>query len=82
MAGCYGRFMNTATTTQGHYGDAFGRALERARAEFIETPDLTLTVDQAARRWACNPDVCVAVMATLVESRFLVRTKHAFARSK
>jgi hypothetical protein len=63
--------------------DSFGGALARARAEFLETPDLRLTVEQASRRWACNPDVCVAVLITLVESRFLVRTRNAeFARSQ
>ena len=76
--------MNPVTTlTQGDCEDAFGRTLARARAEFAETPDLKLTVDQAARRWSCHPDVCVAVLATLVESRFLVRpTNTTFARSK
>jgi hypothetical protein len=76
--------MNLVTTmTSGHGEDTFGRALNRARAEFLATPDLKLTVDQAARRWACHPDVCVAVMATLVESRFLVRTKNStFSRTR
>ena len=77
------RMSPVTTTDPGPCEETFGNALARARAEFLENPDLKLTVDQAARRWSCNPDVCVAVMATLVESRFLMRVKNAtFTRSK
>ena len=51
----------------------FDRALERARAEFIEMPGLCLTSAQARRLWALDAEVCDAVLADLVEARFLVR---------
>ena len=55
----------TTATSQVSYDEPFARALARARAEFQDNPDLQLTVEQASRRWACNPDVCVAVLVTL-----------------
>jgi len=61
----------------------FMRAVMRAKAEFLEMPGLTLTTDQATRLFAFEPGLCESVLATLVESRFLVRTRHAaFARSE
>jgi hypothetical protein len=56
-------------------------ALARVRAEFIEMPGLQLTVEQAARLWACDRALCNAVLAALVDARFLVRTRDAFARA-
>jgi hypothetical protein len=55
--------------------DAFGDALCRARAEFLEMPGLKLTAAQAARLWASDFALCKAVLDRLVESRFLVRTR-------
>jgi hypothetical protein len=61
----------------------FSDLLQRAKAEFTEMPGLTLTYDQAVRLWACHPAVCRAVLETLVETRFLVRTRRAaFARNE
>ena len=54
--------------------DRFVRALERARGEFLEMPDLLLTRGQAQRLWACDGPLCDAVLAALVEVGFLVRT--------
>lgn len=61
--------------------DDFAVALQRARADFIEMPGLTLTAAQAARFWCFDSMLCTRVLDTLVESRFLTRTGHAtFAR--
>ena len=60
----------------------FATLLERARAEFMEMPGLTLTYDQAVRLWGCHPVVSRQVLETLVETRFLVLTRRsAFARN-
>jgi hypothetical protein len=58
------------------------KALRRAQAEFMEMPGLQLTEAQAARLWAFDARLCGAVLAQLVEMRFLVRTRQsAFARA-
>jgi hypothetical protein len=68
---------------QAESGDAFTRAVQRVRAEFLEMPGLTLTLAQAARLWAFDTAFCGAVLGALVEARFLVRTRHAaFARAE
>jgi hypothetical protein len=62
--------------------DAFSRAVQRVKAEFLEMPGLTLTVAQASRLWSFETTFCMAVLVALEESRFLVRTRHsAFARA-
>jgi hypothetical protein len=62
--------------------DAFTRAVQRVRAEFLEMPGLTLTVAQASRLWSFEASFCMAVLGALEEARFLVRTRHsAFARA-
>jgi hypothetical protein len=61
--------------------DAFARAIQRVKAEFLEMPGLTLTVAQASRLWSLDASFCMAVLGALEEARFLVRTRHsAFAR--
>jgi hypothetical protein len=61
---------------------AFATALRRAKAEFLEMPGLQLTEAQAARLWSFDSALCAAVLTTLVESKFLVRTRNAsFARA-
>jgi hypothetical protein len=59
----------------------FAAALRRARAEFLEMPGLRLTEAQAARLWASDSTMCRAVLKHLVETRFLIRTRDAFARA-
>ena len=60
--------------------EAFATAVALARAHYIEMPGLTLTLEQAARLWACDLGLCRDVLATLVDARFLVRTANsAFA---
>lgn len=76
--------MNTTTLTiGGPRDDEFARAMARAKAEFLEMPGLAVTTNQATRLFAIESDLCELVLTTLVESRFLVRTRHAmFARSE
>jgi hypothetical protein len=70
-----------AVTTIAFQGDgaaeAFATALRRAQAEFLEMPGLQLTEAQAARLWSFDSALCSAVLSALVESRFLIRTRHA-----
>jgi hypothetical protein len=70
------------TPLQGEPIDQFTAALRRAKAEFLEMPGLQLTEAQAARLWSFDSALCSAVLTSLVESRFLVRTRNAsFARA-
>jgi hypothetical protein len=62
--------------------EAFASALRRAQAEFLEMPGLQLTEAQAARLWSFDSALCSAVLTALVESRFLVRSRHeSFSRA-
>jgi hypothetical protein len=61
--------------------DAFISALRRAQADFLEMPGLQLTEAQAARLWCFDSELCSRVLATLVESRFLMRTRNSFTRA-
>jgi hypothetical protein len=56
----------------------FAAAVAQARAHYVEMPGLTLTVGQAARLWAIDMSLCREVLATLVETRFLIRTRDVF----
>ena len=55
----------------------FQELQRRVQADFIEMPGLTLTYEQAVRLWACHPTVCRAVLESLVNARFLIRTRRA-----
>ena len=57
--------------------------LRRIRAEYLEMPGLRLTAPQAQRLFGLEAETCDAVLATLLDARFLTRT-HAglFARSQ
>jgi hypothetical protein len=56
--------------------------LQRVRAEFLEMPGLRLTRAQARRLWALDEALCDAILATLVETRFLVHSGNvAFMRA-
>ena len=71
-----------ATTALMEHDYSFQELQQRVQADFLEMPGLTLTYEQAVRLWACHPAVCRAVLESLVESRFLVRTRRAmFMRS-
>lgn len=47
--------------------------LERIQGEFHELPRLRLTAAQAQRLWHLDRTVCDALLAALVDARFLVR---------
>ena len=55
-------------------------AMRRVRAEFLEMPGLSLTSAQAARLWAFDAALCDEVLAALVDTRFLVRSRGVFVR--
>jgi hypothetical protein len=53
----------------------------RVRGEFLEMPGLRLTLEQARRLWRLDEAACEAVLAALVDARFLARTRDgAFIR--
>jgi hypothetical protein len=57
--------------------------LQRVRAEFLEMPGLRLTRAQARRLWALDEALCDAILAALVDARFLVRSGNvAFMRAE
>ena len=45
------------------------------RAEYLEIPGLSLTRTQVRRLWGLDDQMCDVVLDTLVESRFLKRTR-------
>jgi hypothetical protein len=67
------------TTTLSNDGTRldFASALRRAKSDFIEMPGMQLTLKQAVRLWTFDPDLCEEVLRSLVQSRFLVQTRHA-----
>ena len=55
--------------------------LQRIQGEFVEMPGLRLTAAQAQRLWGLEREVCIALLGTLVDARFLTRTPDgAFVR--
>jgi len=62
--------MNTQIPTIDH--DA---AIVRIAVDYIEMPDLVVTVRQAGRLWDIPADVCERALAALVERGFLVQTR-------
>jgi hypothetical protein len=62
--------------------DAFEAAVRRARADYLEMPGMQLTAAQAARLWHLDLTSCEGVLLTLVQSRFLTKTRNdAYARA-
>jgi hypothetical protein len=51
------------------------RILQRIRGEFLEMPGLRLTEAQARRLWALDAATSAAILAELVDSGFLYRTR-------
>ena len=47
----------------------------RIRMEYLEMPGLVLTSGQARRLWNVTPEVCDAILATLVREEFLTKTR-------
>ena len=55
--------------------------LRRVRSEFVEMPGLRLTEAQVRRLWGLDQASCTALLKTLIDSRFLFRTRDgAFMR--
>ena len=55
--------------------------LQRIQGEYVEMPGLRLTTAQAQRLWGLERDVCDALLGTLVDAKFLSRTRDgAFIR--
>lgn len=55
--------------------------LRRVQGEFLEMPGLRLTEAQARRLWGLEPTACAALLNTLVDAKFLFRTRDgAFMR--
>ncbi len=46
-------------------------------ADYLEMPGLRLTEAQAARLWSFDIALCRAVLTTLVNAKFLARTRDA-----
>jgi hypothetical protein len=55
--------------------------LRRVQGEFLEMPGLRLTEAQARRLWGLDAASCTALLNTLVDAKFLFRTRDgAFMR--
>ena len=53
----------------------------RMQGEFLETPGLTLKIDDAERRFGVDETTCDAVLTVLVEANVLTRNRDgAYAR--
>jgi hypothetical protein len=50
---------------------SFATIVDRVRGEFMEMPDLELTMPQASRLWALGADDCRYVIDALVDAGFL-----------
>jgi hypothetical protein len=50
---------------------SFAAVVDRVRAEFVEMPDLELTLPQAVRLWMLGADDCRHVIDALVDVGFL-----------
>jgi hypothetical protein len=50
---------------------SFATIVDRVRGEFMEMPDLELTIPQAIRLWSLGADDCRYVIDALVDGGFL-----------
>jgi len=57
---------------------AVDQMLRRIKGEFLEMPGLRLTCRQAQRLWNLDAIVCEALLAALVDVRFLVESDGVF----
>jgi predicted transcriptional regulator of viral defense system len=53
---------------------------KRVRAEYLEMPELSLTVRQAARLWNLDPSLCRHVLERLAQGGFLAATRRGVYR--
>jgi hypothetical protein len=59
----------------------YDQTLQRICSEFLEMPGLQVTLAQARRLWGLDECVCVDVLESLVEAKFLCRRGHdSYAR--
>jgi hypothetical protein len=49
--------------------------LRRVRAEYLEMPGLRLTAPQARCLFGLDSETCDAVLATLLDAKFLIHTR-------
>jgi hypothetical protein len=54
--------------------DRLGETMRRVQGEFREMPGLRLTSAQAGRLWGLDAGSCEALLAALVDSKFLLKT--------
>jgi len=59
-------------TTDAHITDW----LQLIRAEYLEMPGLRLTESQVQRLWGLDPATSQALLAALLDVKFLKRTRH------
>jgi hypothetical protein len=53
------------------------------RAEYFESPGLHLTRREVQRLWGLDPATCEAILAALIDAKFLKRTHHGtYARAQ
>lgn len=60
---------------QSHFNATTIDWAQLVRAEYLEVPGLELTRDQAQRLWGLERAACEALLAALVDSQFLRRTR-------
>ena len=60
----------------GRIAPSFETIAQRVRAEYREMPGLNLTRDQARRLWGLDAATCDQLLEYLVDSGFLVCTRH------
>jgi hypothetical protein len=61
---------------------AVPEVLHRIRAEYVEMPDLQLTIKQAHRLFGVEPQLCETILDMLVKERFLcMKANSAFVRA-
>ena len=53
---------------------SFAALVDRVRVDFVEMPELELTLPQAVRRWTLGADDCRYVIDSLVDTGFLAWT--------
>ena len=65
-----------ALKVSGRIAPSFEKIAQRVRAEYLEMPGLNLTREQARCLWGLDAETCDQLLAYLVDSRFLVCTRH------
>jgi hypothetical protein len=65
-----------ALKVSGRSAPSLATIAQRVRAEYLEMPGLNLTREQARCLWALDADTCDQVLEYLVDSGFLVCTRH------